>query len=232
MSLAETLSHHPRWAPDLPISQQGLASPRVQYVVACLLARRERPAPRLALRALRPYTELGPSPWTALDPSLVRLRQRGSATASAFFRIIQGPGPVIEHGELKVTPIEVVLGDRVNVTARVIALPLTQNAGEAQELDVQFGFGDAHTDYEAWKTWSPMNFTQQVATHLRYKQEWKPATPGKFLLLVRCRVGKGPWSYVDELGYDITDPAKTGRSNPIPVEVKAPKPDEVKTNGS
>lgn len=236
MSLKEVLDGIPVPDHGVPLSDAGRGSPRIQYALACLLASRPSPVARTAaslkaeeitlgnaLRALRPVTELGPDPWFALDPSLRRLHEPNSTTRDAFFRLMQGAGPVVEEGRLEVVPREVDLGDPITITAEVTALPVTVKPPQAPGLDVEFGFGDAYSDFEKWPTWSSLPLFRLGDTHLVFASQWKPEKAGRFWVMARCRTAAGSWSYIDDRGYDIRDPARTGRASPYLVEVVEPK---------
>ena len=211
-------AHRP---PDLGVRLpwEGRAAPSVQYAVACFLA--DRPAPRreLALRALRPSTELGPDPWTALDPSLKQLRADDSPTRATFFRMIGGADPVVERASLKVKRRNIALGKPVRVTAKVTALPLTEAPSRAAALQVEFGFGKEYTDYKGWTTWAPMILTGGNGKQLRYGGTWKPASAGGWWVVARCRTGKGSWAYVGGRGYDVSNPLKVAQTAPAVVQV-------------
>lgn len=234
MSLADAFLQHPITDVGAPISLRGRAAPLVQYAVACLLAAPPPPPQRpdkknpaasrlqLALRALRPATEAGPSAWFALDPSL-RLLRTDRATGPAFFRMIRGADSVIEVASLDVVQREVELGQPITITADVTARPVTEEPPEAPDLEVEFGFGDPYSGFEGWKTWTPMILFLGGDAHLRYAQQWKPTAAGHYWVMVRCRVGQQAWSYVDDRGYDISDPTKSGKASPVMVEVTKPK---------
>ena len=213
---------------DGPLSLLGRASPRVQYVLACFLAT-ERKAEgdlvdsgrlRRSLWALRPFTERGADPWIALDPSLDPLHSSDSSTKAAFFRIIQGPGPVIESGHLDAPSKERVrLGEAIALTATVTALPDTEMEAIAPDMEMEFGFGAPHTKHAEWTTWERMRFSGQEETQAKYKTDWEPSEAKTLWVLARCRLPKGPWIYLDTSGFDIADPAKASVTKPAVVVV-------------